>query len=703
MLAFQVTTRKVKPPHASRRPSTRRRQRWYTIARISGAICLVGVLTGLSRLLGLSLWFFTLLPVSMSLIVARHHYYHRNTFFLTAGVALVYFGGITALQLLVHSPGTPEIIVVTTTLMMAVLFEPVRAAIQRVMERRLHLSDELVQAIEAFSSTLREEIDLDQVRERFLDVVQRTMQPESVSLWLHTTLNAEKMITIDDTDPFIAYVLRHIGIVELERLQLPSPVVQQLRQEGIEMTLPLISQGELLGLLNLGSRLNEREYTRENRSLLNTLAAQVAPALRVAQLVQAQQIQVREHARIEQELQTARQIQHSLLPEQVPQLAGWQFAPYYQPAKEVGGDFYDFLTFEDESHLGIVIGDVTGKGVPAALVMATTCTMLRTAAQSTVSPGEVLARVNELLAARIPPGMFVTCFYALLDLQTGRLCYANAGHDWPFHWGKHSVAELQATGMPLGMMPGTHYDEQETCLLPGENILLYSDGLVEAHNARHDLFGLTRLRTLIEAHAEDSSLIPVLLNELTTFTEDGWEQEDDVTLVVLQRAPLAITTREQIQDGWRELGLWSIASAPGNEREAMALVAEAVRPLGLSSEQLARLESAIAETVMNAIEHGNQSRPEVPVTLQVFASEDALIVRIRDEGQYQPTSAIEEYEEPDLFAKLAERQTPRGWGLFLIRNLVDEMHCSGDDHHHVVELILYVTEHHREEDALCLK
>jgi len=218
----------------------------------------------------------------------------------------------------------------------------------------------------------------------------------------------------------------------------------------------------------------------------------------------------------------------------VPALPGWQLTPYYRPAREVGGDFYDFLPFED-GRLGLVIGDVAGKGVPAALVMATVLTMLRSTVQGTASPGEVLARVNDLLAANIPSGMFVTCFFALLDSQSGRLHYANAGHELPYRQQKRSVTELWATGMPLGMLPGSSYEEHEVTLSPGERLLFYSDGLVEAHNPGREMFGVPHLQKLLEAHADEASLIDVLLGELKRFTGDGWEQEDDVTLVTLQR------------------------------------------------------------------------------------------------------------------------------------------------------------------------
>jgi serine phosphatase RsbU (regulator of sigma subunit) len=248
-----------------------------------------------------------------------------------------------------------------------------------------------------------------------------------------------------------------------------------------------------------------------------------------------QQARLEERARIEQELRTAQYIQRALLPRDAPSLPGWQLVPRYLPAREVGGDFYDFHLFDD-GRLGIIIGDATDKGISAALLMATTCTMLRTAAQGSDSPDEVLARVNELLAASIPTGMFVTCFYAVLDPRSGSLHYANAGHDLPCWRHSSGVSELKATGMPLGMMPGSRYDVHEANLAPGDSLLFYSDGLVEAHNAQRDMFGFPRLMNLMAAHAGGTDLVDFLLCELSTFTGESVEQEDDVTLMAVYRA-----------------------------------------------------------------------------------------------------------------------------------------------------------------------
>ncbi|HXW00664.1 MAG TPA: SpoIIE family protein phosphatase, partial [Anaerolineae bacterium] len=491
------------------------------------------------------------------------------------------------------------------------------------------------------------------------------------------------------------------GAVEIAKLNLDSPALQALRAAGIQIVVPLVSQGELIGLINLGKRRSEQDYSIYDHRLLDNLAAQAAPALRVAQLVRQQQAEAQTRERLEQELRIARLIQQTLLPKEVPEMPGWHVTAYYQPARAVGGDFYDFLTFPD-GQVGFIVGDVTDKGVPAALVMATTRSILRAAAERLIFPGQVLERANELLHADIPPKMFVTCLYALLDPITGRLRYANAGHDLPYRRCVNGVEELRATGMPLGLMPGMRYEEKETVLAPGETILLYSDGLVEAHNTQRQMFGFPRLRALMAEHEGGATLIDFLMAQLAEFTGTGWEQEDDVTLVTLQRfmmfaAPLQPEKQTEAKNqvkpvavpAWRTLVEFSLASQLGNEREAMRRVGQAVEELHLSQVALDRLNTAIAEATMNAIEHGNKNRSEVPVDIQLRVSPTALSVRITDQGGDQP---IPEPEAPNLEAKLAGLQTPRGWGLFLIKNLMDEMYVTSDATHHTVELILYLEE-----------
>jgi serine phosphatase RsbU (regulator of sigma subunit) len=350
-------------------------------------------------------------------------------------------------------------------------------------------------------------------------------------------------LAIAPDDPILSYLADASGVVEVDKLELDSRAVRAMKAAEVKLVVPLVSQGELIGLLNLGPRLSQQEYSADDRKLLSDLSTQTAPAVRVAQLVRQQQQEAQERERIEQELRIARLIQQTLLPKTLPELPGYDVAAYYQPAREVGGDFYDFLELED-GRLGLVVGDVTDKGVPAALVMATTRTMLRAAAQRLFSPGEVLRRANDALVTDIPPNMFITCLYAILEPESGHLVYANAGHDLPYRRKAGSSSEsaedaeeLRARGMPLGLMPGMGYEEKEITLEGGESILFYSDGLVEAHDPQREMFGFPRLQGMVGTHRSGgSSLIGFLLSELTRFTGEDWEQEDDITLVTLERS-----------------------------------------------------------------------------------------------------------------------------------------------------------------------
>ena len=304
----------------------------------------------------------------------------------------------------------------------------------------------------------------------------------------------------------------------------------------LRQVLTIVENARLYNRLQ-GTYLEMQQKEAEVRQLNKDLENRVAERTEQLKIAMTKQQQVaQERQRIEQELHVARLIQQTLLPETLPGLPGYDVATYYQPAREVGGDFYDLLELED-GRVGFVVGDATGKGMPAALVVAATCSILRAVAQDPdYSPGEVLARVNEVVLARIPPNMFVTCFYAVLDPKSGTFAYANAGHDLPYVRRSGDADELRARGMPLGLMPGMHYEEKETILQAGEAALFYSDGLVEAHNPEGEMFGFPRLQALVAKHDEGEALVEFLMEELYSFTGEGWEQEDDITLVTLQRA-----------------------------------------------------------------------------------------------------------------------------------------------------------------------
>jgi predicted ester cyclase len=314
--------------------------------------------------------------------------------------------------------------------------------------------------------------------------------------WTTTAFAIEEQVAEGDT------VVTRVSESGVQRGELAG-----LARAGLEDTTKIIYMHHISG-----GKIAEEWSTQEPRPLWENLTQQL-----------------RERERVEQELQVARRIQHASLPEDLPALQGWQISPFYQPAREVGGDFYDLFELQD-GRLGIVVGDATGHGVPAALVMASARSMLRAVAQASDTPGDVLSRVNDPLATDIPSNMFVTCFYAILDPESGSLSYANAGHDLPYlrrHSGE--CEELRARGMPLGIMPGMSYEQKEVALF-------YSDGLVEAHDPEGEMFGFPRLQALVAEHGEENSLEERLLEELYSFVGEGWEQEDDITLLTLRRS-----------------------------------------------------------------------------------------------------------------------------------------------------------------------
>ncbi len=509
----------------------------------------------------------------------------------------------------------------------------------------------------------------------------RGRAPESESAGAESAPAAPEVAPVDiaPNDPLLGYFQGATGAVDVESLDLDSDALRELKAAGVKLAVPLVSQGELIGVLNLGQRLSEQEYSSDDRKLLDNLAAQAAPALRVGQLVREQEAEAATRQRFEQELEVARLIQQNFLPKELPDLPGWQVAALYRPAREVGGDFYDVIPLPD-GRVGFVVGDVTDKGVPAALVMSATRSVLRASAQRLIEPGEVLERVNEHLCPDMPEKMFVTCLYGVLDPESGLLRFANAGHDLPYVKTAAGVVELRARGMPLGLMPGMTYEEKEATLQPGESVLLHSDGVVEAHDPDRDMFGFPRLKETVADAPGGQELIDRVLSDLEAFTGPDSEQEDDITMVTLERSgggsPVAAANGSVLAD-------FELASEPGGEREAIALLERAVAGVGLGEARLERLKTAVAEATMNAMEHGSEYRADRPVSIRVLHSSDRLRVLVTDRGDAGEPAPV---EEPDLEAKLEGRQKPRGWGLFLIEKMVDETRVTSGEGEHTLEL-----------------
>ncbi|NPV77186.1 MAG: SpoIIE family protein phosphatase [Anaerolineae bacterium] len=493
--------------------------------------------------------FFPLLmvfPLSIALAILRHRLWDLDIIInrtlvygaLTILLAGAYIGCVLLLETLFRSltGWRSTISGALSTLLIVFLFNPLREKVQNFIDLRFFRRKyDITRTLSSFSAMIREEVNIDQLKANLIHVIADTMNPFQISLSNCLGDDADPPYKFQENDPLRTYLIESNDAIEVQRFKLVnSPILKKMKEDGIELLIPLINQKELVGMLALGPRKSEKDYTREDRRLLIMLADQAAPALRVAQLAQMQKAEALERERIEQEMRIARLVQHALLPKSLPEITGWRISVHYQPARAVGGDFYDFLPLPD-GRMVVVIGDVTDKGVPAALIMATTRAVLRGAARRMLPPGEALERSNNLLYPEMLPNMFITCFYAILEPHTGRIQYANAGHNLPYHYQTDRVDELYATGMPLGLMEEMKYEQKESWIKPGDSLLFYSDGLVEAHNTHRDMFGVPRLKELIARYNNNHSIITDLMSEWGAFTGLEADQEDDITMVYLKR------------------------------------------------------------------------------------------------------------------------------------------------------------------------
>jgi serine phosphatase RsbU (regulator of sigma subunit) len=242
---------------------------------------------------------------------------------------------------------------------------------------------------------------------------------------------------------------------------------------------------------------------------------------------------------LQRELAIGHKMQLSLLPQRVPQIPGWQFGTHYESAWQVGGDFYDFIRLADDPQkLGLVIADVTGKGVPAALMMAVARTLIRAETGRGHSAGSVLQRVNELIISDNRSPLFLSALYAVLDVQTGVLRYASGGHNPPLCLRRVSgeVEELPARGYLLGAFGGVSFSEHETVLAAGDALLLFTDGISEARDGEGRFFGEERLKAAVAAAGDCSAeeIVQALVTAVDRFT-GSVDQTDDLTLLVAKR------------------------------------------------------------------------------------------------------------------------------------------------------------------------
>jgi sigma-B regulation protein RsbU (phosphoserine phosphatase) len=312
------------------------------------------------------------------------------------------------------------------------------------------------------------------------------------------------------------------------------------------LCVPLLLKGTPVGVVYVDNRLQAGIFSPADLELLTAIAASAAVAIENARLYRV----AVEKGRMERELQVAREVQVSLLPRETPQIPGWEFAANWQPAREVAGDFYDFVplvrspaSVSEHSEgcpgcLGIVIADVADKGMPAALFMALTRSTVRASLTSAPSPQAGIEQANRLVCADAADGMFVTLFYAQLDPTSGDLVYVNSGHNPPLFYQAASgeIARLMPTGMALGIEEDAPFVARTIRLESGDFVLMYTDGFTEAIDAGMEQFGEGRLQAVVRENCQraPAEIVQALQKALEAFA-GTLPPFDDRTIVVVKR------------------------------------------------------------------------------------------------------------------------------------------------------------------------
>ncbi len=529
--------------------------------------------------------FLLIFPVAVGYAIVRYklfdlNYLLRRSFAYVISSALVlgiYFALVTFLQdLFTRLTGQNTVIsIIVTTLIIAILFQPLRDRLQRLVDR-FFFRERFVfrQAMLDFANQMRDIYDVKELSRNLVLQVSLIMDLEDSALYLKPLRAAEgSALYLSDSASSLDPTRRERGIrftaasdssaapqaawattyhlpAELQDwmigynrplnmaaipTDLPSsakPTIQAAVNRGIIIAIPLVSQGEMLGLLLLQRKRNGAGVLREDIDLLNTIVPQAALTIRNAQLL----AEATERERIVRELEIAREIQQGLFPKSVPQPPGFRISAICLPAQETSGDFYDFVPLGDK--LGIVVADACGKSVPAAMMMSLARNTMRSEIGHYIEPAPALTQANKWLVQDLGDRRYVALTYLLLDTTSRCLTLGNAGGLSPILRRDGQCRYLQPGGMtlPLGIEEGLEYQQSSIALCSGDLLLGYTDGVVEASDAGGQLFSFERLEQLIgeyDASGGADGLVQHILARLRDYSGAG-EQADDITIVAVE-------------------------------------------------------------------------------------------------------------------------------------------------------------------------
>jgi len=506
-------------------------------------------------------------PASIAYAIVRHNLFDvdaiikRTVGYVLLTVIIIGFYALTTVILNVflgrYEIAKSTIFPIIFTLVIILIFNPLRNRIQSIVDTVFFRKEyDYREMVEKISEAMRSLMDLDQIVNHIIETVMGALFLDSGSVVLLDRKKAEYQICaaggerwhepertgirLAVDDPLILSIAERKKEITLYDIQ-EDPRYTQKGVEYLEtfeilrasLLMPLLYEDQLSGLIALGDKKSGKFYTSEDINLLRTLANQGAVAIENAMLLEDKI----EKERLEGEMAIARDLQMSMLPATCPEIEGFEIAAISIPAREVGGDFYDFIEME-EGKAGLVIGDVTGKSVSGALVMSASRSVFRMLSEGQLTVGDIMIRANRRTKKDIKSGMFVALLYAVLNAQDRTLSLCSAGQTQPVHFraemGETSLVQTAGDTFPLGILENADYQETRLKLVPGDKVVFYTDGIVEAINDRGEMFGFDRLLEVVRGTRSMTAeaLLKEILERVNEFA-GGAAQHDDLTVIVV--------------------------------------------------------------------------------------------------------------------------------------------------------------------------
>jgi len=423
------------------------------------------------------------------------------------------------------------------------------------------------------------------------------------------------------------------------------------------LCVPLKIRGEVLGVIQVINKLVKPFFfSAEELEMLITISSSAAVAIDKARMHKI----ILKRETLERDLRLAREVQASFLPQELPLIKNYKFAAINQPALEIGGDFYNFFKLP-ENKLGIVLGDVSGKGISASLFMARLTSDLQYYTLLYPDPNKLLTQINKVLYERAKRGMFVTLVYMLLDTKENRLSVANAGHTPPIHSSEEGTRFLchdDKKGPPLGIMPEVEYNQEIFEIKENSSVIIYTDGITEAKNYNGELFGIKRLLKEVENHPNDPDLmIKKITTKIDNFTITH-DRSDDLTLLVFSQIPKKETKSIDL----------SIKSHPENLKRVRSLITSALLITRISEQDSQNIILAVVEACANIIKHGYKNDYNQKIDLFIKLETKSLTISIIDNGSKFDINTIEPRDVYEI--------KPGGLGIHIIKQVMDIVEYS---------------------------